>query len=127
MPQAQSPQAELSQAQLPPAHAVTGPATRTAPDRRRLAGIALMCGAVASFASLDACGKTLAGLGVDPLVSTFMRYAVNVALITLVLRAAKVADGVDGTTPDDYFADEGDPRVTPGTERDADAAPEPVA
>ncbi|WP_433312591.1 monocarboxylate uptake permease MctP [Micromonospora chersina] len=49
------------------------------------------------------------------------------ALLTLVLRAAKVADGVDGTTPDDYFADEGDPRVTPGTERDADAAPEPVA
>ncbi|MEU5526941.1 monocarboxylate uptake permease MctP [Micromonospora chersina] len=49
------------------------------------------------------------------------------ALLTLVLRAAKVADGVDGTTPDDYFADEGDPRVTPGAERDADAAPEPVA
>ncbi|MFE9958589.1 monocarboxylate uptake permease MctP [Micromonospora sp. NPDC005299] len=49
------------------------------------------------------------------------------ALVTLVLRAAKVADGVDGTTPDDYFADEGDPRVTPGPERDADAAREPVA
>ncbi|TYB37107.1 sodium:solute symporter [Micromonospora sp. AP08] len=49
------------------------------------------------------------------------------ALLTLVLRAAKVADGVDNTTPDDYFADEGDPRVTPGTERDVDAAPEPVA
>ncbi|MEU1684929.1 monocarboxylate uptake permease MctP [Micromonospora sp. NPDC005707] len=49
------------------------------------------------------------------------------ALLTLVLRAAKVADGVDGTTPDDYFADEGDPRVTPGTERDADSAREPVA
>ncbi|SCL38002.1 solute:Na+ symporter, SSS family [Micromonospora rhizosphaerae] len=49
------------------------------------------------------------------------------ALLTLVLRAAKVADGVDHTTPDDYFADEGDPRVTPGTTRDADSAPEPVA
>ncbi|SCF00272.1 solute:Na+ symporter, SSS family [Micromonospora purpureochromogenes] len=49
------------------------------------------------------------------------------ALLTLVLRAAKVTDGVDHTTPDDYFADEGDPRVTPGTERDADSAREPVA
>lgn len=49
------------------------------------------------------------------------------ALLTLILRAGKVADGVDGTTSDDYFADEGDPRVTPGPARDADAAPEPVA
>ncbi|WP_405090666.1 sodium:solute symporter [Micromonospora sp. NBC_01392] len=46
------------------------------------------------------------------------------ALGTLVLRAAKVADGPDGTTPDDYFADEGTPRVS--AER-ADPAPEPVA
>jgi solute:Na+ symporter, SSS family len=30
---------------------------------------------------------------------------------TLILRAAKVADGPDETTTDDYFADEGDPRV----------------
>ncbi|MGN9804362.1 monocarboxylate uptake permease MctP [Micromonospora sp. L32] len=49
------------------------------------------------------------------------------ALLTLVLRAAKVTNGVDHTTPDDYFADEGDPRVTPGPERDADSAREPVA
>ncbi|SCE88187.1 solute:Na+ symporter, SSS family [Micromonospora viridifaciens] len=49
------------------------------------------------------------------------------ALLTLALRAGRVADGVDGTTPDDYFADEGDPRVTPGPTRDADSAPEPVA
>ncbi|MFG3423814.1 monocarboxylate uptake permease MctP [Micromonospora sp. NPDC048063] len=49
------------------------------------------------------------------------------ALLTVVLRAAKVRDGGDGTTPDDYFADEGDPRVVPGGRRDADAAPEPVA
>ncbi|MGC4748520.1 monocarboxylate uptake permease MctP [Micromonospora sp. DT201] len=56
--------------------------------------------------------------------------AVNLAvaaLVTLGLRAAKVAEGVDGTTPDDYFADEGDARVTPGAERDADSAREPVA
>ncbi|SCL22938.1 monocarboxylate uptake permease MctP [Micromonospora inyonensis] len=49
------------------------------------------------------------------------------ALGTLLLRAAKVAEGTDGTTPDDYFADEGDPRVSPGPNADADAAPEPVA
>ncbi|MDG4799429.1 sodium:solute symporter [Micromonospora sp. WMMD980] len=46
------------------------------------------------------------------------------ALGTLVLRAAKVADGADGTTPDDYFADEGTPRAS--VDR-ADSAPEPVA
>ncbi|MGC4889309.1 monocarboxylate uptake permease MctP [Micromonospora sp. DT227] len=46
------------------------------------------------------------------------------ALGTLVLRAAKVADGPDGTTPDDYFADEGTPRVSADR---ADPAPEPVA
>ncbi|SBT45355.1 monocarboxylate uptake permease MctP [Micromonospora auratinigra] len=49
------------------------------------------------------------------------------ALVTVVLRSAKVADGVDGTSGDDYFADEGDPRVTPGADRDADSAREPVA
>ncbi|MEU4781543.1 monocarboxylate uptake permease MctP [Micromonospora sp. NPDC023633] len=47
------------------------------------------------------------------------------ALLTVVLRAAKVRDGGDGTTSDDYFADEGDPRVVPGPRADAD--PEPVA
>ncbi|MCO8274813.1 sodium:solute symporter [Actinoplanes sp. TRM 88003] len=33
------------------------------------------------------------------------------ALVTLILRATKTPDGVDGTTQDDYFADEGDPRI----------------
>lgn len=51
--------------------------------RRRLVGIALMCGAVAFFASLDACAKTLARAGVDPVVTTFMRYAASVAMISL--------------------------------------------
>ncbi len=51
--------------------------------RRRLVGIALMCGAVAFFASLDASAKTLARAGVDPLVTTFMRYAASVAMISL--------------------------------------------
>ncbi|MCM4085011.1 monocarboxylate uptake permease MctP [Paractinoplanes hotanensis] len=33
------------------------------------------------------------------------------AIVTLVLRATKTPDGVDGTELDDYFADEGDPRI----------------
>jgi SSS family solute:Na+ symporter len=32
-------------------------------------------------------------------------------IVTVILRAMKTPDGVDGTTPDDYFADEGDPRL----------------
>jgi SSS family solute:Na+ symporter len=32
-------------------------------------------------------------------------------IVTLVLRALKTPDGVDGTTPDDFFADAGDPRI----------------
>jgi SSS family solute:Na+ symporter len=35
-------------------------------------------------------------------------------LATFVLRATGTADGVDGTTPADYFADEGDPRIDRG-------------
>jgi SSS family solute:Na+ symporter len=44
----------------------------------------------------------------------FVAVAVNllVAVIaTLILRATKTADGPDGTTTADYFADEGDPRL----------------
>jgi solute:Na+ symporter, SSS family len=44
----------------------------------------------------------------------FVAVAVNLivaVLVTFVLRAMKTPDGVDGTTPDDYFADEGDPRI----------------
>ena len=44
----------------------------------------------------------------------FVAVAVNLViavLATFILRAAKTPDGVDGTTPDDYFADEGDPRI----------------
>ncbi|MBG0565755.1 monocarboxylate uptake permease MctP [Actinoplanes aureus] len=32
-------------------------------------------------------------------------------IATFILRAAKTPEGVDGTTSDDYFADEGDPRI----------------
>ena len=71
----------------------SGPA-RAAPEtdlagRRRIVGIALMCGAVAFFASLDACGKTLARAGVDPLVTTFMRYAASVAMISLFINPVR--------------------------------------
>jgi SSS family solute:Na+ symporter len=46
-----------------------------------------------------------------------------VAIIsTLILRAARVDSGQDATSPDDYFVDEGSPRVTPGDEQ----IPEPV-
>ncbi|WP_422236135.1 DMT family transporter [Methylorubrum rhodinum] len=54
-------------------------------DPRRLVGIALMCVAPILFASLDATGKRLAAEGVDPLLTTFMRYAVNVALVSAFL------------------------------------------
>jgi SSS family solute:Na+ symporter len=48
----------------------------------------------------------------------FVAVAVNLAvaaLVTLVCRAAKAPDGIDLTSPDDYFADEGDPRIGPPT------------
>src|SRR5690349_15891569 len=44
----------------------------------------------------------------------FVAVAVNLVvavLVTFLLRALKTPEGADGTTPDDYFADEGDPRV----------------
>jgi SSS family solute:Na+ symporter len=44
----------------------------------------------------------------------FVAVAVNVlvaVIVTFILRATKTPDGVDGTRPDDYFADEGDPRL----------------
>ncbi|WP_416903035.1 monocarboxylate uptake permease MctP [Micromonospora echinospora] len=75
----------------------------------------------------------LADFGIDTkktiyvgIVAVLVNLAVA-AIVTLALRAARVPEGADGTTPDDYFADEGDPRVTPGPNRDADSAPEPVA
>jgi SSS family solute:Na+ symporter len=48
----------------------------------------------------------------------FVAVVVNLAvaaLVTLVCRAAKAPDGIDLTSPDDYFADEGDPRIGPPT------------
>jgi len=34
-------------------------------------------------------------------------------VLTLIFRALKAPEGVDATQPDDYYAEEGDPRVTP--------------
>jgi solute:Na+ symporter, SSS family len=44
----------------------------------------------------------------------FVAVAVNLlvaVIVTLILRATKTPAGVDGTAPDDFFADEGDPRL----------------
>jgi solute:Na+ symporter, SSS family len=61
----------------------------------------------------------------------FVAVVVNLlvaVVLTLILRAMRTADGTDGTTPDDYFADEGDPRLRPGGEdEEAESAREPVA
>ncbi len=59
----------------------------------------------------------LANLGIEStsiVYVGFLAVAVNIAVAvaaTLVLRAAKVAEGTDRTTDDQYVADEGDPRV----------------
>jgi solute:Na+ symporter, SSS family len=47
------------------------------------------------------------------------------AIVTAICRAAKAPDGVDLTTRDDYFADEGDPRIAGPTVDDL-AEPAPV-
>ncbi|MEV4891662.1 monocarboxylate uptake permease MctP [Nonomuraea sp. NPDC055795] len=60
---------------------------------------------------------SLGELGFDTKTTVYagiLALAVNLlvaAVVTVALRAAKVADGVDGTRRDEYFADEGDPRV----------------
>jgi solute:Na+ symporter, SSS family len=59
----------------------------------------------------------------------FIAVLVNIAvaaLVTLVCRARGVADGVDRTQPDDYFADEGDPRISHPTVDDLAAPPVPT-
>jgi SSS family solute:Na+ symporter len=60
-------------------------------------------------------------LGLDARTTMYVGFVavlVNVlvaVVVTLILRAMKTPDGVDITTRDDYFADEGDPRVGPPT------------
>ncbi|MFL6056158.1 MAG: monocarboxylate uptake permease MctP [Actinoallomurus sp.] len=63
----------------------------------------------------------LSDLGFDTKVTVYtgiLALLVNlvVAVVaTLVLKAVKAADGVDATRADDYYADEGDPRIAAGT------------
>ncbi|HEV7707958.1 MAG TPA: sodium:solute symporter [Asanoa sp.] len=76
------------------------------------------------FAFIDS--KTTVYVG---LVAVAVNLAVA-ALVTLALRAGNVPDGGDDTNPDDYFADEGDPRVSvpaqpTSTDSDLDPAPSP--
>ncbi|WP_232840057.1 hypothetical protein, partial [Nocardia aurea] len=59
----------------------------------------------------------LSNLGFDTKMTVyagFLSLAVNLAVAalgTLAFRAFKVADGQDATAREDYFADEGDPKV----------------
>jgi drug/metabolite transporter (DMT)-like permease len=51
-------------------------------EGRRLAGIGLMCGAVACFALLDCSAKWLGTRGLDPLTIAWARYAVAMLLVS---------------------------------------------
>jgi SSS family solute:Na+ symporter len=53
-------------------------------------------------------------------LTAFVLNVVVAAVLTLVLRATNVPEGVDHTIPADYFADEGDPRVKPLPKTPAD-------
>jgi SSS family solute:Na+ symporter len=63
----------------------------------------------------------LSDLGFDTKVTVYvgvLALLVNLVVavvLTLVLKAAKTTDGVDATRTDDYYADEGDPKVERGT------------
>ena len=63
----------------------------------------------------------LSDLGFDTKVTVYVgviALAVNLivaVVVSVALKAAKTADGVDVTTTDDYLADEGDPKVVRGT------------
>jgi SSS family solute:Na+ symporter len=44
-------------------------------------------------------------------LTAFVLNIVVAVVVTLVLNAAKVSNGTDATTPGDYYADAGDPKV----------------
>jgi len=73
----------------------------------------------------------LSKLGFDTpktMYAGFLAVIVNLlvaVVLTAILRAANVADGGDDTSPSDYTADEGDPRVEVAPERSL-VAPDPV-
>jgi SSS family solute:Na+ symporter len=60
-------------------------------------------------------------IGLDTKMTVYVgaiALAVNLivaVVVTIVLKAAKTADGVDSTRTSDYYADEGDPKVVRGT------------
>jgi SSS family solute:Na+ symporter len=59
----------------------------------------------------------LSKLGLDTKLSIYTGFVAVILnllvtiIVTLIARAAKVADGPDATQHSDYFADEGDPRI----------------
>lgn len=63
-------------------------------------------GSVASIPLLDGRTGYLA-------LTAFIINVVVAAVLTVILRALKAPEGQDATVPDDYHADEGDPRVAP--------------
>lgn len=60
------------------------PAASAAPSRDRYIGIGLMCAALLCFACLDTCAKWL-GQSMDPLQTTWIRYAFSVVFVSAVL------------------------------------------
>jgi SSS family solute:Na+ symporter len=56
-------------------------------------------------------------------LTAFVLNVIVAVVLTLVLRAAKVAEGVDQTRPADYVADAGDPGVAPVLEGEPGTAP----
>jgi len=50
--------------------------------------------------------------GYIALTAVTLNFAVTI-IATIIMRAMKVPEGRDSTEPDDYWADEGDPRVKP--------------
>ncbi|GIF04437.1 monocarboxylate uptake permease MctP [Actinoplanes siamensis] len=60
---------------------------------------------------------SLAEFGLDTPKTIYVGFVAVLAnlvvavLVTFLLRALRTPEGADGTTPDDYFADEGDPRI----------------
>jgi solute:Na+ symporter, SSS family len=82
----------------------------------------MVYGTVAAYGTSSATTKhfgsplrTFFGVG-DKVYIALSALALNLvvaAVLTLIFRALKAPEGVDATQPDDYYAEEGDPRITP--------------
>lgn len=48
-------------------------------------------------------------------------------ILTLILRALRITEGPDGTTRNDYFADENDPHPIPTQRTETPTPAEPIA